>query len=183
MESGASCKTTLKWFDFHVLLFNLVLHFSLLFFQLAISYRSAILANVNITLKKLLTANTQILIEEIHSFYYEEKYSGLFLVVKQTLPGNIMLRIFINFVFDFQAILLFTKIAQSHLYYLSTSLALKLLLVLSTSFLPCGSLVKVVQLFKNFPMIYSMIIFRKNIFFNTMGPRVQNPPFSFFCSS
>ena len=82
MESGASCKTTLKWFDLHVLLFNLVLHFSLLFFQLAISYRSAILANVNITLKKLLTANTWTLIEEIHSFYYEEKYSGLFLVVK-----------------------------------------------------------------------------------------------------
>ena len=81
MESGASCKTALKWFDFHELLFNLVLHFSLLFFQLAISYRSAILANVNITLKKL-RANTWTFIEEIHSFCYEEKCSGLFLVVK-----------------------------------------------------------------------------------------------------
>ena len=57
----------------------------------------------------------------------------------------------INFIFDFQAILLFAKIAQSHLHYLSTSLVLKLLYVLSTSFLAYSSFIKVVQLFKSFP--------------------------------
>ena len=107
--------------------------------------------------------NTWTLTEETHSFHYEEKWSGLFLVVKKTLPGNIILRILINFIFDFQAILLFAKIAHSHLHYLSTSLVLKLLYVLYTSFLPYGSFVKIVQLFKSFPMIYSMIIFRKKI--------------------
>ena len=98
---------------------------------------------------------------KIHSFGYEENCSGLFLVVTQTLPGSIILRIMINFIFDFQAILLFAKIAQSHLHYLSTSLVLKLLYVLSTSFLAYSSFIKVVQLFKSFPMIYSTVIFRR----------------------
>ena len=84
--------------------------------------------------------------------------------------------------FDFKAILLFAEIAQSHLHYLSTSLVLKLLYILSTWFLTYGSFVKVVQLFRSFTMIYSMTIFRKKTF-NPIGPRIQNPPFSFFCSS
>ena len=70
----------------------------------------------------------------------------------------------INFIFDFQAMLLFAKIAQSDLHHLSTSLVFKLLYVLSTSFLAYSSFVKVVQLFKSFPMIYSMTIFRKKSF-------------------
>ena len=32
MESGASCKTALKCLGFHVLLFNLIFHFSLMLF-------------------------------------------------------------------------------------------------------------------------------------------------------
>ena len=98
--------------------------------------------------------------KEICSFYYKEKCCGVFLVVAQTLFGNIILRILINFIFDFQVIL-FAKIAQSHLHYLSTSLVLKLLYVLSTSFLAYSSFIKVVQLFKSFPMIYSTVIFRR----------------------
>ena len=62
-----------------------------------------------------------------------------------------------------------------------TSLVLKLLYIISTSFLAYGSFVKVVQLLKSFRMIYSMTIFRKKI--NPMRPRVQNPQFSFLCSS
>ena len=52
-------------------------HFSLMFFYLAISCRSTILTDVNITDRE----NKWTLIEEIHSIYYEEKCCGLFLVV------------------------------------------------------------------------------------------------------
>ena len=134
----------------------------------------------DITLEKILLEQIHGHSEQIPSFYYEEKCCGLFLVVTFTLPGNIILRILINIVFDFQTILLFAKITQSHSYYLSTSLVLKLLFVLSTLFL--ASFVNDFQLFKSFPMISSMTIFRKNIF-QPMGPRFQNPLFSFSCSN
>ena len=80
-----------------------------------ISCRSRILADVNITSKKLLTENTWMLIEEIHSFYYKEKCCGLFLAVAYTRHGNIMSRILVNSHFDFPATFLIAKIAYSHL--------------------------------------------------------------------
>ena len=75
-----------------------------------------------------------------------------------------MSRNLINFIFDFPVTLLIANIAQSHLHYLSSSLVLKLQYILSTLFLAYGSFVKVVQLFRSFPMIYRMTIFEKNIF-------------------
>ena len=65
--------------------------------------------------------------------------------------------------FDFPAALLFAKIAQSHLLHLPTFLVLKLLSILSTSFLAYGSYVKVVQPFKRFLTVCSMTIFGKKI--------------------
>ena len=53
-----------------------------------------------------------------------------------------------NFIFDFQATLLISKIGESHLHYSPTSLVLKLLYILSTSFLAYGSFVNVLQLLK-----------------------------------
>ena len=118
---------------------------------------------MDITPKKLL-------IEQIHghslkkftAFITKKNVAGCFWLLHRLF--NIFLRILINFIFDFQAMLLFAKIAQSDLHHLSTSFVLKLLYVLSTSFLAYSSFVKVVQLFKSFPMIYSMTIFRKKSF-------------------
>ena len=101
MESGTNCKTALKWLGFHVLLFNLIFLFGLMF------------ADVDITLKKLL-------IEQIHghslkkltAFIMKKNVLGSFSLL-QTLPGNIILRIMINVIFDFQVILFFPTIAQS----------------------------------------------------------------------
>ena len=80
--------------------------------------------------------------------------------------------------FYFPATLFIAEIVQSHLRYLPTSLVLKLLYILSTSFLAYGSFVKVVQIFKSFPTVYSMTIFGKKLF-NLMGLRVQNRHFCF----
>ena len=65
--------------------------------------------------------------------------------------------------FDFPAALLFAKIVQSHLLHLRTFLVLKLLSILSTSFLASGSSVKVVQPVKSFRTVCSMTIFGKKI--------------------
>ena len=64
-----------------------------------------------------------------------------------TLPSDVILRILINFIFDFQAIKLF---AQSQLHHLSTSLSLKLVYVLSASFLAYGSCIKVFRSSRGF---------------------------------
>ena len=72
-----------------------------------------------------------------------------------------MSRILLNFIFDFPATLFITKDCSFTLILMPTSLVFKLLCILSTSFLAYDSLVKVVQLFKRFPMIYSRTIFRK----------------------
>ena len=72
-----------------------------------------------------------------------------------------MSRILLNFIFDFPATLFITKDCSFTLMLMPTSLVFKLLYILSTSFLAYDSLVKVVQLFKRFPMIYSRTIFRK----------------------
>ena len=85
--------------------------------------------------------------------------------------SNIMSRNLINFIFAFPATLI-TKIAQSLLHYSPISLVLKLLYILSTLFLAYGS----------FVTVYSMTIFEK-AFLNPVTPRVQNQPFSFFCSN
>ena len=69
-------------------------------------------------------ANTWMLIEEIHRFYYEEIRFGLFLVVTDSSWQN-NIKNLDNFFFDFLATLLFAKIAQSHLHYLIASLVLK----------------------------------------------------------
>ena len=81
MESGSSCKTTLKWLGVHVLLFNLIS------FQLDVLLAGNIMQIYNLGwcgyYPEEITdrANAWTLIEEIDSFYCEEKYCGLFLVV------------------------------------------------------------------------------------------------------
>lgn len=52
------------------------------------------------------------LIEEVHSFPFEERCSGLFLVIAETLHSNVLLWILITF---FYVTLLITEIAHSHL--------------------------------------------------------------------
>ena len=81
MESGASCKTALKWIGFHVLLFKPIFHFSLMFFELAISCRSTILANAGITPKKLLE-------EQIHRRSLK-KFTAL--IIKKNVVGSFWL--------------------------------------------------------------------------------------------
>ena len=69
----------------------------------------------------------------------------------------------------------------SHTYkYFPTSLVSQLY-ICSTSFLAYGIFLKVVQLFKNFPTVYSSTIFEKKS--NFMRPRIQKLPFWFFSSS
>ena len=73
-------------------------------------------------------ANTWTLIEEISSFYYKEGCCGLFLVCCIDSPQQYNVK-YLNF----PATLFITKIAHS-LILMPTSLVLKLLYILSTSF-------------------------------------------------
>ena len=84
------------------------------------SCRSTILADMDITDR----ANTWMLIEEIHRFFYEEIRFGLFLVVTDSSWQDNIKNLDNFFFFDFLATL-FAKIAQSHLHYLITSFVLK----------------------------------------------------------
>lgn len=103
------------------------------------------------------------LIEENHNFH-EERHSGLFLVVSQTLHGNILLNTLINFNFHFPTTLLIPQIAQFHLI-ICLLPVLNLLHLLSTSLLVYDLFVKFIQLFKSFLIVYSMTIFGKNFGF------------------
>ena len=65
------------WLGLDALLFNPTFHFSLAFFELTISFRPTILADMNIALEKLVIIEIWTFIEEVHSFHYKEKRSEL----------------------------------------------------------------------------------------------------------